>query len=151
MDASRSRRLILSIQALVKLQHQWHLELSKAGRSDTRQLATTDTCVPARITAHLKKHLLTSVTTWHKECKTLLYEHQYRVATLFYLDLTKRGTVLRSYYAPYTAKLFCWIWLSLETMGNKCNSFCFYGCKVDLHTLVIRDCQQNKQIISKNF
>ena len=63
MDASRSRHLILSIQALVKLQHQRHFELSKAGRSDKRQLATTDTWVPARITAHLKKRLSTSVTT----------------------------------------------------------------------------------------
>jgi len=36
-------------------------------------------------------------------------------------------------------------------LRKKYNSSCFYGCNVDLHTLVIRDYQQNKQIISYNF
>jgi hypothetical protein len=53
MDASRSRRLILSIQAFVKLQHQRYFGLSEAERSATRLLETDIYCMYLQESQHI--------------------------------------------------------------------------------------------------
>ena len=76
MEASRSRRLILSIQAFVKLQHQRHFKLSAAGAFCYKDPGDEliGSCKNHSTSAELFFGINDDVKHTH-ERKTLLYNH----------------------------------------------------------------------------